>query len=70
MRWNELPARTSISMSKGDVEKLRRSPTKTFFLGMATGACLLLVVQGTTTVEMDDPQNTPSPVSNATPSKQ
>lgn len=66
MRWEHLPARTSVSMSKADVEKLRGSGAKNFVAGMVTGACLLLFVQGTTTVEVDKPDKPVTPTVSAT----
>lgn len=65
MKWQDLPARSSISMSKGDVEKLRGTGTKTFVSGMVTGAILLLVVQGFTTAEVTKPDKPVAPTSSS-----
>lgn len=65
MRWEHLPARTSISMSKGDVEKLRGGGTSTFVGGMAAGAALILILQGcgaTVKVEKPDTPTKPTPI--------
>lgn len=65
MKWQDLPARSSVSMSKADVEKLRGSATSTFVSGMVTGAILLLVVQGCTTAEVTKPDKPVAPTSSS-----
>jgi len=63
MKWQDLPARSSVSMSKGDLEKLRTGGAKNFVAGVVTGACLVLFLQTTTTVEIDKPDKPVAPVS-------
>jgi hypothetical protein len=50
-------------MGKADVEKLRGSGSRNFVLGMVTGACLVLFLQTTTTVEVTKPDKPVAPVS-------
>lgn len=66
MKWQDLPARTSISMGKADVEKLRRSPAKAFVSGMVTGAMVLLFVQNYThPEEIEKPEKPVAPISSS-----
>lgn len=65
MKWQDLPARTSISMGKADVEKLRRSPAKAFVSGMVTGAIVLLAFQSYTPNEVDKPDKPVTPISSS-----